>query len=116
MGFLDHARHGGVVFGEDGLDKLSGTLVGFYRIGPGTLFECGTKRHAHFLVGNENLRYFGIIGQIANMRQQSKAVVLALGHRKRIVVRACVDIDAPAANQAHHVVVDAVQIRIDIVN
>ena len=49
------------------------------------------------------------------MRQQSKAVILAFGHRKGIVIRSRIDIDATAANQAHHIVVDAIQICIDII-
>ena len=49
------------------------------------------------------------------MRQQGKAIIFALGHRKGIVIRTRVDTDAATANQTHHVVINAIQIRIDII-
>ena len=113
--FLDHACNSSIVFGEYGLYKFAGTLVGFNGIGPCTFFEGTAKGHAHFLVRNENLRTLAIKSQISNMGQKRKTLILILWHRKGIIIRSRIDIDAAAADQAHHVVVDAIQICIDII-
>ena len=63
MGLFNEPGDGGGVFGIDGLDEFSGTLIGPDSFRPAALFNCQAKSRAQRRVLGKVWRYFNRIMQ-----------------------------------------------------